>query len=308
MKVNMKVAILKCNGGLEFRQSPIPSISSDEVLIRVLICGLCSSDINAWIHGLGQEYILGHEVVGIVEKTGSAVSGLSPGDRVTGIISQGYREYTVAKAANLLKVPDQLADQEAIVEPLVCLLSGIDRTITGHEDHVAVIGAGYMGLSLIKLLKLAGVSGITAIDIRPKLLEAAVYMGAAHGLLYEACQDSVYPIVFEVAGSNSALQLCGKLCAPFGTMVLIGYHPLKEEIEIVDWQEKSLVIVNSFESRNLFQLTYLYRALQLVVSGDFPAASLMTHEFSFDDLEPAFVFHIKKEDGYLKSFIRISKH
>lgn len=300
----MKTAVLKNEGGILFCETAVPIPVEDEILIRVLACGVCSSDIGAYRKGLGLEYILGHEVVGRVEKLGPAAAGFAVGDRVTGMILEGYKEYTKARSTVLVPVPDSLSDKEAIVEPLVCLLSGLDRVSFSGAERVAVLGTGYMGLSLISLLARRGVQHITALDVKDDLLPLALEMGAHAAACPCESMYGGFDIVFEVAGATSALELTGKLCKPYGTVVLLGYYPYRIDLSIRDWQEKGLMILNSFEDRSEKVVSYIQQAVKLVEAG-FPAGKLMTHSFAFDELPAAFETHCKKPKGYLKSYIRM---
>lgn len=301
----MNTAVLQKNGGIVFQDRAFPPLAEGEALIRVLVCGVCSSDIGAYRNGLGEDYILGHEVVGIVEKINGDGAGIAVGDRVTGMIFEGYRPYTVAKVADLLPVPAGLKDEEAIVEPLACLQSGIERVIRPDCGPVAVVGSGYMGLSLIRLLALAGVKDITAVDIKPDLFPLAREMGASRTCHPDECSPDSFAVTFETAGAVPALTLCGRLTAAFGTMVLVGYHPYPVTVPLVEWQEKALVLVNAFESRPEKIAGYGKKALELVAEGKFPTGKLMTHSFAFEELVQALEHQANKPAGYLKSYVRI---
>ena len=84
----MKAALLKGPSHFEIGQVPKPRITEpDEVLIKVLVCSICGTDVSVsgtMRYGskdlLGE--ILGHELVGVIEEIGSAVTGLSVGQRV----------------------------------------------------------------------------------------------------------------------------------------------------------------------------------------------------------------------------------
>jgi threonine dehydrogenase-like Zn-dependent dehydrogenase len=305
----MKAAFLKAEGGIELGDAPVPQIGRDDVLIRVLVCGVCTSDMGAWKHGMGIETILGHEVVGIVEAVGDGVEGFMTGDRVTGSILQGYAQYTTANWHNLIHVPEKLEDHEALVEPLSSLLSGIRRAGAGLGSQAAVVGTGFMGLSMLQLLKLSGVTEVTAIDKRPCALKAAEEYGAAEMLSPEEAkaryERTGLPLVVELAGTDTALELAGQLTALHGTLAIVGYHPCHRDIDMGLWNGKALTVINAFEYRKDVQLENMRTALRLVESKALPLGRLFTHSFRFVELEQAFQAHERKEDGYLKSFVRM---
>src|ERR1700726_3251578 len=72
-------------GQIELEQADVPAPGPNEALVRTLAAGVCGSDLNA---ARGQHpfvalpYRPGHEVVGVIEATGSAVTGSTPGERV----------------------------------------------------------------------------------------------------------------------------------------------------------------------------------------------------------------------------------
>jgi len=294
-------------GGFRYDTAPIPQPGPGEALIRVLVCGVCSSDMGAWRRGIGQESIFGHEVVGIVEELGEGVTQVQAGDRVTGCIMQGYREYTVASADALIPVPEVLSDREAIVEPYVCLISGIRHLAPPVGMPAAVVGAGYMGLGLIQLLKLYGAGPVTAVDAVPGALETARQFGADTALMPEEAEGMQFPVVFEAAGTQSALDLSYQLCAQYGTMVAVGYHPCRREVDMGHWASGAFATIAAFEYRRPNQLEYMREALGAAAAGTLHTGQTMTHEFSFGQLEEAFRYHSEKLDGYIKGCVRLSE-
>src|SRR5665648_1197090 len=81
----MKAAYLIEPERIELRDVPVPECEADGILIKVKACGICGGDVRNFKQGLRADVgpqIMGHEIVGIVEKTGGKVSGFSAGDRV----------------------------------------------------------------------------------------------------------------------------------------------------------------------------------------------------------------------------------
>ena len=122
-------------------------------------CGLCPTDLRKFLIGTSDGYPLnpGHEWIGRVEATGSAVSGWNVGDRVYGDTYAGYADFALlATGGNPwshgpLAVPDDLAADRAIfIEPLAdCVHAVLDQGRVMSGDRVIVLGAGQMGLQLL---------------------------------------------------------------------------------------------------------------------------------------------------------------
>ncbi|MBI2816710.1 MAG: zinc-dependent alcohol dehydrogenase family protein [Acidobacteria bacterium] len=151
---------------LQFTDVPNPQPAQDQVLVKVKACGVCRSDLHVIEGELPQRkmpVIPGHQVVGIVERSGSRASRFQPGARVgipwlhrtcgtcqycragkenlcdnpefTGyVVDGGYAEYTVAPEAFVYPLPDSFPDEQTA--PLLCAgiigfrslrLSGIER-------------------------------------------------------------------------------------------------------------------------------------------------------------------------------------
>ena len=80
----MKAAVLHAPGDLRVENVPIPVAGPDEVLVRVMAAGICGSDIGRVMVTGTYNFptIPGHEFSGIIERIGSNVNNLAPGDRV----------------------------------------------------------------------------------------------------------------------------------------------------------------------------------------------------------------------------------
>jgi len=300
----MLAAVLGPEGGLRLLELEKPVPGPGEALIRVRVCGVCSSDMGAYRTGLGEDVVLGHEVVGTVETLGEGASGPAVGTRVTGAIMRAYAGYTLARAEHLIPVPDALTDPEAIVEPLSCMLSGIRRAGCAGAERAVIVGAGFMGLALIALIKAAGVRRVEVCDVSADALERARSFGAdATHLPGDPPPPCAF--VFETAGSQGALTWCGEVAARLGTLTIVGYHPCKREIDMGVWAGKALTVVNAFEYDRRLQLENMRHALELAECGELPLKRLFTHSFPLHQVDRAFQTHLNRPEGFIKGFIRM---
>ncbi|MCC6949619.1 MAG: zinc-binding dehydrogenase [Bradyrhizobiaceae bacterium] len=173
----MKAGIAS-EGGLVIADIPAPQPKPHEVLVRVRAAGLNRADLNAArarshaSHGAAGSAI-GMEWAGEVTEAGAEVKGFKPGDRVMCSGVGGYAEYAAADAGRTIKLPDDLAFEDAGVLPLA-LLTMHDALVTKGRlqagESVLIQGAssgvGIAGMKIAKLLGASLVIGTSANDAR----------------------------------------------------------------------------------------------------------------------------------------------
>src|SRR5262245_25943228 len=102
----MRALVLSEYKRLEVRDVPVPAVGDADVLVRVRASGICGSDVHGYDGSTGRRLpplVMGHEAAGVVEKVGTAVRGIAPGDRVTfdSTVSCGRCEYCRHGRVNL---------------------------------------------------------------------------------------------------------------------------------------------------------------------------------------------------------------
>jgi L-iditol 2-dehydrogenase len=75
-------AVYYSNRDIRIQETPTPEIADDEILLKVMACGICGSDVTEWYRVPKAPKVLGHEAAGIVAKTGKNVTQFRVGDRV----------------------------------------------------------------------------------------------------------------------------------------------------------------------------------------------------------------------------------
>lgn len=203
---------LLCYNEQDFRLEDVekPSISDDEILIELVYCGLCGSDIVKIFQTRGKgPAIYGHEVVGRVVETGSRVKKFRIGDTVvaahhipcgrchycrhgnhtmcpafkdTNIYPGGFCQYIRLSGKHIdnttFLLPEGSDRLEALfVEPLACCIRAMDRIEYMKGDMFSVVGAGTIGVLFVKLIKLYGM-GVVVIDLDDERLKMAEKSGA----------------------------------------------------------------------------------------------------------------------------------
>jgi len=157
-------------------------IASDDALVKVRACGVCTTDRRLFAGTLKVPYPLigGHEVAGEVVAVGKDANGLEPGARVAldtiyrcgscffcrkgldhlclyskketklegvSLVAGGFSEYLIVKQTQLFLVADTVDFAEAALsEPLACCLHSVQRARLSFGDSALIIGAGTMGL------------------------------------------------------------------------------------------------------------------------------------------------------------------
>ncbi len=264
----MKALVLEAYNKLAYKDVPEPKIGPDEVLIEVKACGICGSDVHGMDGSTGRRIppiIMGHEAAGVIRKVGDAVQGWQPGERVTfdstiycgecyycraglvnlcdnrrvlGVSPGDYRqdgafaEYVAVPERVLYRLPDGVSfTQAALLEPLSVAFHAVGRPRIRLGDAAVVVGAGMVGLLVVRALRLAGCGQVIAVDLDPQRLETAKTFGADVGL--DAKGDVAGQVqgltggrgadlAFEVVGVTPAVQTAVASVRKGGSVTLVG--------------------------------------------------------------------------------------
>ena len=215
----MKALVLKAYGQLEVQDVPPPGIGPRDVLVRVMACGICGSDVHGMDGSTGRRIppiVMGHEAAGLVERVGDQVTSFSAGDRVTfdstiynpesffsrrgqvnlcddrrvlGVSCEDYRQN--GAFAELVAVPSHILyslppgmtfEQAAMVEPVSIAVHARNLTPIEGGDTALVFGTGLIGLMMVQVLRHTPVARIVAVDVDDARLALAAELGADHVL------------------------------------------------------------------------------------------------------------------------------
>ena len=296
-----------------------PRPGPGEVVIEVLASGVCASELHPWAEGRpGYPHRFGHEPMGVVAGVGPGVDHLREGDRVTGLFKQAYADCCLADAAVLLPVPDRVADEAALGEPIACLVNAQRRTPVELADQVALIGLGYMGLGMLQLLKLRGPRRIVAIDVRQGARARAGSLGADE--VYDPVELPVdyrltafqdwqsnrgFDVVVEASGTQPGLTLAGELVRAHGVLSIVGYHQGgPRQVDVGMWNWKAIDVVNAHVRRRADLLESMRIGLELTATGQLDLGSLVTHSYGLDEVDRAFGDLQAKPPGFIKAVVR----
>jgi propanol-preferring alcohol dehydrogenase len=259
----MKAAVVHdFNQPLRIEEIAKPEPGPGEVVVKVETCGVCHTDIHAahgdWPVKPTPPFIPGHEAVGIVERVGPQVRGVSEGDRVavpwlgwacgaceycasgretlcpnqemTGYtIDGGYAEYVKANASFVGRVPEGVDPLDAA--PLTCAgvttYKAVKVSGARSSDLVAIYGIGGLGHMALQYARIAGAS-VAAVDVIDSKIDLARQLGAEH-VVNSAVEDPVDAIqalggadvAIAVAVSPAAFEQAFKSLKPGGTLVFV---------------------------------------------------------------------------------------
>jgi threonine dehydrogenase-like Zn-dependent dehydrogenase len=302
----------------EVVEAPTPEPGYGEVVLDVKVCGVCASELHGWMDPQpNYPARRGHEPAGVVRAVGAGVTRFRVGDRVTGLCAPSFGDVAVAREADLLPIPDGVAFEHALGEPLACLVNAGRRTAVELADQVALIGLGFMGLGMLQLLRLRGPRHIIAIDPRPDARGVALELGAHEAYhpddvpasyLLTNWGDWQKPVGVDVAidasGTQAGLTLAGKMVRAHGILSILGFHQGgTRAVDVEMWNWKAIDVVNAHVRRHADLLESMRIGLHLIESGQFSFAPLISHRFGLDDVDGAFTALAEKPAGFLKAVI-----
>ncbi len=266
----MKALVLTEYKKMEYKEVPTPKITSnDEVLIKVRASAICGSDIHGYDGSTGRRkppVIMGHEASGIVVEVGSNVTKVSINDRVTfdstiwcgkchfcregrvnlcedrrvlGVSCDDYRqdgtfaEYVVVPEHIIFPIADEVSFTEAaLTEPASVASHALRITPVQLNDSIAVVGAGLIGLLVIKIAKERTSGPIIALDTDENRRKIAIEFGADAAFdptdihLVEQVRGVVgrhgCNRVIEAVGATKPIESAISIVANGGSITLIG--------------------------------------------------------------------------------------
>ncbi len=237
------------NGSLRVAEVPVPG-REGEALVRVLVSGICNTDLEIARGYAGFEGTLGHEFVGVVERAPGAAE--LEGKRVVGEINAGCgrcelcaagdprhcprrtvlgivgRDGAMAEVlrlpvANLLEVPDEVTDERAVfTEPLAAACGITERVRFEEGMRVAVVGDGKLGLLCAQALKALTRTDVTLVGRHEAKLRVARDRGVETFRAEELPRDSAraFDVAVEASGSPGGFRAALELLRPRGVLVL----------------------------------------------------------------------------------------
>lgn len=226
MKGKMKAQLFYGPRDVRFESTDIPEIENNEALVRIKSALTCGSDLKTFRRGhptmIKEASVFGHEWAGEIVEAGSRVVHFKKGDRIVSANSAPCGncyycsigryslcenlEYNNGAYAEYMKVPGNILEKNtfripegieyreaALLEPLACVVHGIEESNINAGDTVVINGAGPVGLMFVVCAKLKG-AVVISVDLSNERLEYAEAFGADRLINGSVVNDAVQAV------------------------------------------------------------------------------------------------------------------
>ncbi len=340
----MLAAVLYGKEHVKIQKVAVPELGEGDVLVRVRAALTCGTDVKVFRRGYHARMIVppalfGHELAGDIVGVGSSVRAFKVGQRVVAANSApcgecfyckrnnenlcenllfnngAYAEFIRIPSRiverNMYEIPDHVAYQDAaLVEPLACVIRGIDETKVRAGDTVVVIGVGPIGLMFVRLLSLRGCK-VIAIGRRRPQLDRAMKLGAHTVLSILEEKDIVKAVrretdgygadvVMEAVGTTETWQQAISMLRRGGVANFFGGCPADTVVKL----DTQLMHYSEITCTASFHHTpaHVRKALEAVVSGYITAYDFVTGEEPLSNLNEVLTHQLHK-NGAIKTAI-----
>lgn len=316
----MKALVLKGVKNFQIEDIQKPTPKPNEVLIDAKYAGICGTD-NALYNGLPGSapavppIVLGHEVSGVVEATGSKVKGFKKGDRVTvdpniycgkcrychigipemcenlsavGVTRNGGLEHAfTAPATNVYHVPSNVPLKDAATtEPVSCALHGVKLLHTSPYQRALVIGDGFEGLLFCQILKAYGVHEVDLVGRHDdKLAEEQKATGVDH--VINSTKEKIpakYDITVDAVGLPATQEAAVNATVKGAQVLMFGVGKPNQHFSMNTYKvyQKELTIKGSFINPNAF-----VDSLAMLSTGEVKVAPIVKNLIKLEDVSDA---------------------
>ena len=310
------------DNGLKLDNYPMPVPQKGEALIKVNTIGICNTDYEITLGYMGYKGILGHEFTGVVEK---AENKDLIGKRVVGEINCGcgqcdwcaqglerhcfnrstlgiwqregcFAEYVCLPEKNLLVIPDNVTDEEAVfVEPLAAALEILEQVHIPPYKRVIVLGDGKLGLIIALALNAAGLD-ITLVGKHEEKLNIAKAQGVKTELLNNLKIEKAYDFVVEATGSITGFETSLALTKPRGTLILKSTIAASKEFNLAPIVIDEITVLGS-------RCGQFAPALRMLEQKRIDVKPLISDIYAIDDSIEA--FERNKEKSSVKVLVKV---
>ena len=332
----MRVAVYYNNNDVRIEERPIPEISDDELLVKVIASGICGSDVMEWYRIKKAPIILGHEMSGIVEKAGKNIKNFKIGDRVfvshhvpcmkchyclnnhhtacetlhkTNFDPGGFSEYIRVPKINVdigtFKLPENVSFEEGtFIEPIGTILRAQRLASLKENQTLLVIGSGISGLMHIKVAKSKKIKKIIAVDINEFRLNAAKEFGANVAINANEDVPSKLKVINDNRLADLVIVCTGALSAVKQALQCVDKGGTILFFAVPKPDEKFEIPINDFWRNEIKVMTSyaaasndLTESLELIKSKKINVEEMITHKLRFDEIQKGFRLVAEAKDS-----------
>ncbi len=344
MNTQMLAAVLYGKEHLQVEPVAVPEIGEGDVLVRVKAALTCGTDVKVFRRGYHARMIIppavfGHELAGDVVKVGSKVARFKVGQRVVAANSAPCMEcffcrrglenlcedllFNNGAYAEFIRIPERIVQRNmyeipagvayqdaALVEPLACVLKGVEETGLREGDNVSVIGLGPIGLMFVRLAKSMG-ARVIALGRRKTQLDRAAALGAdelvqtmdSHdpvGAVHRFTGGRGSDIAIEAVGKPHTWELCVRMVRKGGSVNFFGGCPSDSHVSL----DTSRLHYSEITCRASFHHTpaHIRRSLELIRRRVVTAQDFVNREEPLQNLLEV-MRHLMSHNGHLKTAI-----
>ena len=325
----MKVGMYYNNNDVRVERMQKPRINKEEMLVKVMASGICGSDVLEEYRLKKAPLVLGHEIAGKIEKTGSKVKKYQKGDRVfvshhvpcntcdyclkghetacdtlhsTNFYPGGFTEYLKVPKINVdrgvFKLPKSISYEEGtFIEPLACVYRGQKKANVEQGDKVLVLGSGISGMLHIKLAKATGAGKITAIDINKFRLEKALEFGADEAIHSKDYTVEKFDKIFLCTSAKPAIDQALKSLEREATLEIFAVLNSNNYMDIpfndtIFWKKQIKVLSTYAASPEDIQ-----KSIELIKNKRVPVKDMITHRLNLEEIAKGFKLVEKAEES-----------
>ena len=331
----MRVAMYYNNQDVRLVEIPKPKIEPGELLVKVMACGICGSDVMEWYRLKKAPLVLGHEITGEIVEVGRGVS-YTVGDRVfishhvpcnecrycqdghhtvcdtlrsTNVDPGGFAEYVRVPKINVecgtFLLPDEISYEEGtFLEPLACVLRGQRLARLQRGQCVLVLGSGISGLLHIQTARALGARRTIATDVSEYRMKMAGKFGTdavfhadeySPNKLREVNDGCLADLVIACTGSISALHQAFQSAERGGTILFFAPTEPGLDVRIPLW--------DLWRDQITMVSTYagspidIMQAKEYIYSGKVNVKDMISHRLSLAETGPGFQLVLKAQDS-----------
>jgi len=317
----MRAVVIESPRRVQIAETPRPEAAPGQIIVQVHACGVCGTDVHIYRGEYlgGYPVIPGHEFAGEVVEVGEGVTEFEHGDRVAvepnlscghcrfcGINEQNFCENWTAIGVTLpgamaeyVAVPVSAAfdiggldyETAAFMEPLSCVLHGMQKLDVRYGESALILGAGPIGLLLAQVARDCGAARIVMADriasrlARARELVADDAVDTSNGFEPAvAAGPDGYDAVIDATGAPAVMEQTVALARHGGRILWFGVAPndAVASIKPFDIFRKGLHVYSSYTS-----LRNSVLALDLLWGGRVDVSGLVSHRLPLDRFEDA---------------------